>query len=184
MSPWLRSLSSICLLGGHWAACSTGLAAVGVGAPPSEGAEVILDGSRALLDDKWTYWEGPRFSSSLPIKWQVVTDPVDTGTAIASNDPTAAGGKYGTADIVTKKKYRDFRLHVEFLVMKERGNSGVYLQNRYEIQILDGDKTRHGMGAVINEKESPYHAYKGAGKWNAYDIQFRAARFAEARRVE
>ncbi|MCH8194405.1 MAG: DUF1080 domain-containing protein [Planctomycetes bacterium] len=184
MNHWLRSIGSICLVGGHFVVCSTGLAAVGVGSPPIEGAEIILDGTRTMLDDKWTYWEGPRFSSALPIKWQVVTDPLGAGTAISSNDPTAAGGKYGTADIVTKKKYRDFRLHVEFLVMKERGNSGVYLQNRYEIQVLDGDKTRHGMGAVINEKESPYHAYKGAGKWNAYDIQFRAARFAEARRVE
>lgn len=186
MNHWIpsRSLSIICLLGGPLLVCSTGLAAVGVGAPPSEGAEVILDGSRSMLDNKWTYWEGPRFSAALPIKWQVVTDSVDGGTVITSNDPTAAGGKYGTADIVTKKKYRDFRLHVEFFVTKERGNSGVYLQNRYEIQVLDGDKTRHGMGAVINETESPYHAYKGAGKWNAYDIKFRAARFAEARRVE
>ena len=88
------------------------------------------------------------------------------------------------ADIVTKKKYRDFRLHVEFLVMKEGGNSGVYLQNRYEIQILDGDKTTHGMGAVINETPSPYDAYNGVGKWNAYDIVFRAARFENGKRTE
>jgi hypothetical protein len=78
---------------------------------------------------------------------------------------------------VTQQEYRDFRLHVEFLVEKEGGNSGVYLQNRYEIQILDGDSTKHGMGAVINETESPYYAYRGIGKWNSYDITFRAARF-------
>jgi len=89
-----------------------------------------------------------------------------------------------TADIVTKKKYQDFRLHVEFLVMKPGGNSGVYLQNRYEIQVLDGDKTKHGMAAVINETESPYHAYNGTGKWNAYDITFRAARFKDGKLVE
>ncbi len=159
-------------------------AEVGVGAGPLPGAEVILDGSRQMLDEKWTYWEGPRFSATLPIKWQVVDDPVDSGTVISSNDPAAAGGKYGAADIVTKKKYRDFRLHIEFLVTKPGGNSGVYLQNRYEIQILDGDKTKHGMGAVINETESPYHAYNGVGKWNAYDITFRAARFEDGRRVE
>ena len=68
--------------------------------------------------------------------------------------------------------------------MKPGGNSGVYLQNRYEIQVLDGDKTKHGMGAVINETESPYHAYKGVGKWNAYDIIFRAARFKDGKLVE
>ena len=155
----------------------TSLGDIGVGAEPSEGAEQLIDGSRRMLDDKWTYWEGPRFSSSLPIKWKIVDDPVDEGTCVMSDDPAAAGGKYGAADIVTKKKYRDFRLHVEFLVVKPGGNSGVYLQNRYEIQILDGDRTKHGMGAIINESESPYELYQGAGKWNSYDFVFRAARF-------
>ncbi len=158
--------------------------AIGVGSKPIEGAELILDGSRKMLDEKWTYWEGPRFASSLPIKWKVVDDPVDDGNVIMTDDPAAAGGKYGTADIVTKKKYRDFRLHVEFLVAKPGGNSGVYLQNRYEIQVLDGDKTKHGMAAVINETESPYKLYNGAGKWNAYDINFRSARFANGKRTE
>jgi len=149
----------------------------GVGIKAPKKSEVIFDGSREMLDEKWTYWEGPRFSSELPLKWEIVNDPVDQGTVVNSNDPSAAGGKYGTADMVTKTKYRDFRLHIEFLIEKEGGNSGVYLQNRYEIQVLDGDKTKHGMGAVINETESPYYAYNGIGKWNAYDITFRAARF-------
>ena len=150
---------------------------IGVGAKAPADAQVLFDGSRQMLDDQWTYWEGPRFSSELPIKWEVVDDPAGTGTVVNSNDPTAAGGQYGTADIVTKQKFRDFRLHVEFFIRREKGNSGVYLQNRYEIQVLDGDSTRHGMGTVINETESPYFAYKGVGQWNAYDIQFRAARF-------
>lgn len=157
---------------------------LGVGAQPLPGAEILFDGTRKMLDEKWTYWDGPRLAATLPIKWQIVPDPVDPGTAVSSADPAAAGGKYGAADIVTKKGFRDFRLHVEFLVMQPGGNSGVYLQNRYEIQILDGDKTKHGMGAVINESESPYHAYNGVGKWNAYDIQFRAARFQDGKKTE
>ena len=157
---------------------------IGVGAPPIAGAEVIFDGSRQMLDAKWVYWEGPRFASAMPIKWKIVDDPVDAGTVVSTDDPAAAGGKYGAADIVTKKAYRDFRLHIEFLVMKPGGNSGVYLQNRYEIQIVDGQKDSHGMGAVINESPSPYHAYRGIGKWNAYDINFRAARFQDGKRVE
>ena len=168
-----------------WAAISLpSFAGVGVGAKPISGAEVIIDGTRKTLDEKWTYWEGPGFKSSLPIKWKIVEDPVDGGTALMTDDPAAAGGKYGAADIVTKKKYRDFRLHIEFLIPKAGGNSGVYLQNRYEIQVLDNDKTKHGLGAVINETESPYHAYNGLGKWNAYDIVFRAARFKDGKRVE
>jgi Domain of Unknown Function (DUF1080) len=157
---------------------------VGVGAPPLPGAEVIIDGSRAMLDEKWIYWEGPGFKSAMPIKWKIVEDPVDKGTTVMTDDRAADGGKFGTADIVTKKPHRDCRLHIEFLVMKPGGNSGVYLQNRFEIQVLDGDKTKHGMGAVINETESPYHAYNGAGKWNSYDITFRAARFKDGKLVE
>ncbi len=157
---------------------------VGVGAACPTQAEVFFDGTRQMLDDKWTYWEGPRFSSSLPIKWQIVPDPIDDGTVMVSSDPAGAGGKYGAADLVTKQKFRDFRLHVEFLIPKPGGNSGVYLQNRYEIQILDGDRTKHGLAAVINETESPYEAYNGVGKWNAYDIKFRAARFRDGQRVE
>ncbi len=159
-------------------------AEVGVGARPPAGADVIIDGSRQLLDEKWTYWTGPRFGSSLPIKWKIVDDPVDRGSVLMTDDPAAAGGKYGAADIVTKKPYRDFRLHLEFLVMNAGGNSGVYLQNRYEIQIFDGDQTKHGMGAVINEAAAPYSAYRGLRQWNAYDITFRAARFKDGKRVE
>jgi hypothetical protein len=159
-------------------------AQVGVGTKPARGADMLFDGSRKLLDEKWTYWEGPGFHSSLPIKWPIVDDPVDKGTVLKTDDPAAAGGKYGAADIVTKKAYRDFRLHVEFLITGPGGNSGVYLQNRYEIQVCDGDKSSHGMGAVINETPSPYYAYKGIGKWNAYDINFRAARFKDGKLTE
>ncbi len=157
---------------------------LGVGARPERGADVIIDGTRKTLDEKWTYWQGPRFASSLPIKWQIVDDPVDQGTVLMTDDRAADGGKYGAADIVTKQSYRDFRLHIEFCVMNPHGNSGVYLQNRYEIQIQEGDRTKHGLGAVINESDSPYYAFNGLRKWNAYDIVFRAARFKDGQRVE
>ena len=110
---------------------------IGVAARPVRGAEVIINGSRKMLDDKWTYWQGPRFASTLPIKWRIMDDPVDKGTVVMTDDPVAAGGKYGAADIVTKKAYRDFRLHIEFFISKPGGNSGVYLQNRYEIQVCE-----------------------------------------------
>lgn len=164
-------------------------AQLNVGAKAPKEAEVLFDGSRKMLEEKWTYWDGPGLAATLPMKWKIVEDPekgklMPTATAVSSNDPASAGGKYGSADIVTKEKFRDFRLHIEFLIADEGGNSGVYLQNRYEIQVLDGDSTSHGMAAVINESKSPYHAYNGVGKWNAYDIVFRAARFENGKRVE
>lgn len=157
---------------------------VGVGVEAPEDAIVLFDGTREMLDENWTYWEGPRLAATLPIKWEIVEDPVDEGTAVSSNDPASAGGVYGSADIITKQEFRDFRAHVEFLIAEEGGNSGVYLQNRYEIQVLDGDSTAHGMAAVINEAAAPYYPYNGVGEWNAYDIIFRAARFEDGERTE
>jgi len=182
MKTNILCLSLILLIGILLSSC--GQDGVGIGRKAPAGAEVLFDGSRESLDANWEYWEGPRFAAEMPIKWEIVDDPVDGGSAMNSNDPAAAGGKYGSADIVTKNKYKDFRLHVEFLIEHEGGNSGVYLQNRYEIQVLDGDSSKHGLGAVINETESPYHLYNGAGKWNAYDIVFRAARFENGERSE
>lgn len=160
-------------------------AQVGVGTKAPKGAEVFFDGSRKMLDEKWTYWAGPRLKATLPIKWEIKSDPAnEKATTLSTNDPAGAGGLYGSGDIVTKEKFRDFRLHIEFYIPEKGGNSGVYLQNRYEIQVLDGDTTSHGMGAVINETPSPYYAYNGVGKWNAYDINFRAARFKDGKLVE
>ena len=164
--------------------CLPAQAQMGVGAEAPEGATVLFDGTREMLDANWTYWEGPRLAAELPIKWQIVEDPVDDGTVVSSFDSSAIGGLYGSADIVTKEKFRDFRMHIEFLVTQESGNSGVYLQNRYEIQVLDGDSTKHGMAAVINEAAAPYHPYNGTGTWNAYDVVFRAARFEDGERTE
>lgn len=157
---------------------------VGVGTKKPKEAKMLFDGSRKMLDKNWTYWEGPRLKAQLPIKWEIVNDPVDKGTVMNSNDPAAAGGIYGAADIVTKEEFRDFRLHVEFLVQEAGGNSGVYLQNRYEIQILDGDYGLHGMAAIINEHLPTEKAYNGVGKWNAYDIIFKAARFENGKLTE
>ena len=157
---------------------------VGLGAEAPAGAEVLFDGTAESLHGNWIYWEGPRFAAEMPIKWEIVKDPMDGGTVMSSDDPAVVDHKYGSADIVTKKEYRDFRIHVEFLIEQKGGNSGVYLQNRYEIQILDNDSTQHGMAAVINEIDSPYFAYKGVGNWNSYDMVFRAARFTDGKRTE
>lgn len=159
-------------------------AQTGVGTKPEKGAKMYLDGSKKSLEKNWEYWKGPRFSAEDPIKWPEVTDPIDGGKAISSNDPAGAGGKYGAADIVTKDKFEDFRAHVEFFIKDKGGNSGVYLQNRYEVQILDGDYGDHGLAALINEHVPTSEEYNGVGTWNAYDIVFKAARFEDGKLVE
>jgi hypothetical protein len=156
---------------------------IGVGAKPEKGAKVYFDGSKKSLIQNWKYWEGPRFKAAMPIKWEIQKSPNGKGTVLNTNDPAAANGLYGAADIVTKDEFKDFRAHVEFLC-PPLGNSGVYLQNRFEIQVLDGDSTSHGMAAIINEKPAPYKNYAGTGNWNAYDIVFRAARFTNGKLTE
>ncbi len=159
-------------------------AQIGVGAKKIKGAKLYFNGKRKDVDKNWSYWAGPRLTATAPIKWYLVADPAGKGMVLNSNDPAGKGGKYGSADIVTNDVFRDFRAHVEFFIPEKGGNSGVYLQNRYEIQVLDGDTTSHGMAAVINESRSPYEHYKGVGQWNAYDINFRAARFVNGKLTE
>lgn len=154
-----------------------GYSQTGLNTRVPEGGEILFDGTRQMLDEKWTYWDGPRLAAQLPIKWEIQDDPAGLGKVVNTFDAASANGLYGAADIVTKKKFKDFRLHVEFYIANKGGNSGVYLQNRYEIQVLDGDATTHGMAAIINEKSAPYCLYNGLQTWNAYDIIFRAARF-------
>ncbi|MEV7866310.1 family 16 glycoside hydrolase [Streptomyces sp. NPDC088124] len=100
-------------------------------------------------------------------------------------------------DIRTKQSFRDFRLHAEFRVPKlpddvtgqDRGNSGVYLQERYEIQILDSygveKLAMNEAGAIYNKKAADLNAGTPPETWQTYDIVFRAVRFdAEGRKTE
>ncbi|HEX6352656.1 family 16 glycoside hydrolase [Actinophytocola sp.] len=91
-------------------------------------------------------------------------------------------------DLRTKQAFGDYRLHVEFKVPQlppevtgqDRGNSGVYLQERYEVQILDsyGDTTLadNEAGAIYTRKAPDINAAKPPETWQTYDIWFRAAR--------
>ena len=83
---------------------------------------------------------------------------------------------------MTKEAFRDFRLHVEFLIAQPGGNSGVYLQNRYEIQVLDSFNNvtyADGQAASIYGQYPPLvNASRPPGEWQTYDIIFTAPRFA------
>ena len=90
-------------------------------------------------------------------------------------------------DILSEEKFRDAFIHLEFRVpdMPEatgqaKGNSGVYVQGRYEIQVLDSYGInipgKGDCGAIYNQFAPLVNACKPALEWQSYDIIFRAAR--------
>lgn len=75
-------------------------------------------------------------------------------------------------NLVTEQKFGDFRLHAEFRY-PPRGNSGIYLRGRYEVQIIDSAQTEPAtdlMGAIYGFLEPGTIVTNGPGAWNSYDI--------------
>jgi hypothetical protein len=99
-----------------------------------------------------------------------------------------------TGSIVTTQAFGDCQLHIEWaspaVVEGEgqgRGNSGVFLMGRYEIQVLDSydNKTyAHGQAAAIYKQYAPLvNASRKPGAWQSYDVVFHAPRFDADGRV-
>ncbi|MDR0994956.1 MAG: DUF1080 domain-containing protein [Tannerella sp.] len=93
-----------------------------------------------------------------------------------------------SGDIQTKEKFKNFQLHVEWMVPKDitgtsqaRGNSGVYLQGLYEVQVLDcyhNETYVNGQtGAIYKQTPPLVNAMRKPGEWNVYDIVFTAPVF-------
>jgi len=133
--------------------------------PAPSDAVVLFDGTDL---GKWTTDKGE------PAKWKV-----ENGAMEVVKD---------TGSIRTKEEFGDCQLHVEWAAPAEvagsgqgRGNSGVFLMNNYEVQILDcyGNKTYpDGMTAAIYGQYPPLvNACRKPGEWQTFDIVFRAPRF-------
>ena len=133
---------------------------------PSD-AIVLFDGSDL---SEWQHLDGSDAS------WQV-----EDGTI------TVVGG---TGDIRTRQTFGDVQLHIEWRSPTEiegdgqgRGNSGVFLQGRYEVQVLDSYENRtygNGQAASVYKQYMPLvNATRPPGEWQTYDIVFRAPRFSD-----
>ena len=88
------------------------------------------------------------------------------------------GGVYTTAakgtDLQTDREFYNFQLHVEFKLVPG-SNSGVYMRDRYEIQIADSygkPPQDAGCGALYRRKAPDAVACRPAGKWETFDVTF------------
>jgi Domain of Unknown Function (DUF1080) len=137
------------------------------GAAPSD-AIVLFDGSNLAA------WKSAKDDSAAP--WKLV----DGQMVVAP----------GSGDIQTREKFGDVQLHVEWWdpnlppdkVNQDRGNSGVFLQDIYEVQVLDNYENKtyvNGMvGSVYKQYAPLVNAAWPAEHWQTYDIIFTAPRFA------
>ena len=100
----------------------------------------------------------------------------------------------GTGEIATGEQFGDVQLHIEWATPaivkgegQERGNSGVFLMGRYEVQVLDSydNKTYyHGQAGSVYKQYAPLvNASRKPGEWQAYDIVFHAPKFDEQGKV-
>lgn len=135
------------------------------GAPPSD-AVVLFDG-RDL-----SAWESVRDGG--PAGWKV-----ENGYAEVVK---------GTGDICTTEQFSDIQLHLEFACPEVvrgagqgRGNSGVFLMGKYEVQVLDGhDNPTYAdgtVGAIYGQYPPLVNPARRPGEWQIYDIIFVAPRW-------
>lgn len=140
--------------------------------PPPPGAIVLFDGTGL---DAWVGRDGKS-----PPTWELVQ-----GGAM----------QVKKGDLITRQAFDGhFKLHVEFRVpyMPEaagqgRGNSGVYLQGRYEVQVLDsyGLKSQdNDCGGIYKVATPRVNACKAPTVWQSYDIDFQAPVFEGGKRVK
>ncbi|MFC4857087.1 family 16 glycoside hydrolase [Actinophytocola glycyrrhizae] len=144
---------------------------------PTDVGHVNLDKITVTPSKRTTLFDGTNLDAWETTNGGPATWPVANGSV------ESLGG-----DIRTREKYGDFRMHVEWyqpryppeVTGQARGNSGVYLQERYELQVLESHgqpPANNGAGAIYLEKPPDVNAATPPGTWQTYDIEFRAARF-------
>jgi hypothetical protein len=130
-----------------------------------EDAIVLFDGKDL---SKWAHKDGS------PAKWKVADGYFQVVTK--------------TGDIFTRQAFGDMQLHVEFAEPspavgedQDRGNSGVIIMGRYEIQVLDSYQSKTypdgQAGAVYGQYPPLVNASRPPGQWQTYEIVFHGPRF-------
>jgi len=143
----------------------------GEGTTPPSDAIILFDGTSL---NEWTNEKGE------PAGW-ILADGCMTV-------------KPGAGTVMTKRGFGDCQLHIEWRTPAEvkgesqgRGNSGIFLQNRYELQVLDSYNNRtysNGQAGSMYKQTIPLvNACRKPGEWQTYDIIYMAPRFSSNGRV-
>ena len=118
--------------------------------------------------------------------WESVKAPGPAGWKLEKGELVV---EPGTGDIRTRAAFGDVQLHVEWMTPElpadktgqDRGNSGIFLQERYEVQVLDSFTNvtySNGQAGSIYKQFVPLvNASRPAAQWQSYDIVFTAPRF-------
>jgi hypothetical protein len=120
--------------------------------------------------------------------WENVKTKGAAGWTVNSDGTFTVNKKQG--DIQTKEPFENFQLHIEWRVPvnitgegQARGNSGIYLQGKYETQVLDSyvnETYSNGQAGSIYKQSRPLvNAMRKPGEWNVYDIIYTAPVFKE-----
>jgi hypothetical protein len=146
---------------------------LGFSAPPSD-AIVLFDGSEESFKANWTDTQGN------PSQWKIVDGALESVK------------KAGY--IQTRQNFGSVQLHVEWAAPEKvsgdgqgRGNSGVFLMNQYEVQVLDSYKNQTyadgQAGALYGRSKPLVNACRKPGEWQSYDIIFHRPVFDEKGKV-
>ena len=141
------------------------------GAPTSGASTLAPSDAKVLFDGTdLSKWEG----KNGPAGWKVENGYMEV--------------VHGEGDIQTKESFGDLQLHLEFASpevvegdSQGRGNSGVFLMAKYEIQVLDSyDNPTYadgGVGAIYGQYPPQATSIRRPGEWNTYDIVWEAPVF-------
>jgi hypothetical protein len=154
----------------------------------------LADGKITIMTDNGGPWTMTRTSRTSP----TLNAKPPAGAIVLFDGKSANEWKDGKLDdrgllaagTTSKREFQDFTLHVEFLLPfkplgrgQDRGNSGVYLQDRYEVQVLDsfGLKGENNeCGGIYGKARPKVNMCFPPLVWQTYDIDYRAARFDAA----